>query len=253
MTLPIVVICSAAVILLAVFFQQRSHKLAKEVAHLNKTKSELEDKLVAAREISTKAKLELQKKDQSLNELRDQTKAKLRKFAKKADGSIDEQPASDSPEDNLVGLEKTISTLKIQLNQAQQENISAAQAAAQEVEARKKTESAELQNLLTQAKNDNKSLKAKLDGVKSSSHLADLGIKVEDLPVELVKEVARLNNKAEHNHNMRMVLQGKFNLVNEKYSEIQRKYFDVCRQLAMNMGKEVNQAPVAEEKESVVS
>lgn len=236
MTLPVVItIFFGAILIIGAFVWQQSKSLKANLVALERSKSDLESKLQVARDSASKSKLELQKKEQSLTELREQTKAKLRKFGQKIDAAHEQDPA-EQVNDITSHLEKTISALKLQLEQAEKNQEVAIKAAINEHDQSRKAEISTLNNAISQAKQEAQKIRTKLDGVKSSSHLNDLGIKVEELPVELVKEISYLHTQAQNNHNMCTVLQGKLNLMSDKYSEMQRKYFDVCRQLAMTLG-----------------
>jgi len=240
MTLPIIVtIFFAAIFIIGIYARQNTQLLKRTLASLEKTKADLEEKLQAARDSSSKAKLELQRKEQSLTELREQMQSKLRKFAQKIERVSETQGQSSQGEDVVAALEKTIATLRLQLEQANEEALTSAKVAFAEQDGARKSEITSLNNALAQSKAENQKLRTKLEGVKGSSHLSQLGINIDELPLELVQEISRLYHKAQQNQNMKAIVQSKFNLVNEKYSEMQRKYFDVCRQLAMTMGQEV--------------
>ena len=86
-------------------------------------------------------------------------------------------------------------------------------------------------------KQDVTSLNEEIKNLKKAKHDLEVSIpakiNLEQLPQEAVHEIARFYRKANQYEKLYSVLSGKLNLSQEKYNELQKKYFEVCRELAL--------------------
>src|SRR5260221_13993756 len=62
-------------------------------------------------------------------------------------------------------------------------------------------------------------------------------IDLKTLPDEAAGEFARVYRKAEHHERLHGIARAKLHLAQEKFTDLQKRYFAVCRELAVAVGK----------------
>jgi chromosome segregation ATPase len=225
------VVC--AVVLMVVSANSRS--AAKRLKDAETAKLGAETKLSTMRQEMGSLREDLLKKAKALDESRDAAKKKLRKEAQKGnrgEAAGDEDGLKQGGDDAATQeLRKMISALEMQL-------------AAMKTETQKEWNLEKIALLKEQATAvDNLNSKiAALEGErekltslrqKRRKDLADLKIPVETLSDDVVDEMARLYRKAEQFEALNGMARGKLQLAQERYADLQKRYFAVCRELAL--------------------
>lgn len=223
MTLLIVLALNAA--LLAVIFlvaNQRSKALVSELESAKATKRIAEEKYANFRQELSSLKEENSKKNKQLEEMREISKRRLRKDAQKGEmmtDSTETQTQIPAPSFDLA-----LKTVQQQAQEAHQEELAKLKEHYQE-------RIAKLEAQIGQRKQNAE--KSKKNIALESSVLAH----VESLPEEVVLEVGRLLRKAEHAEKLLGATRGKLQMSQERFSEMQKRYFGVCRELALASGQ----------------
>ena len=129
----------------------------------------------------------------------------------------------------------------------------------QELNVAKKEASSELKSVLNTAEKESREKISQLEASvkklrlqndtlegKAKTALLKSGEKIDldTLSPVLLNELARLHRKAQQNERLHAMVQGKLQMSGEKFQELQRKYFSVCRELALTTGSNA----VVEEK-----
>ena len=191
----------------------------------------LESKLNGVRQEISSLKDDNQRKTKALDEARDNAKKRLRKDAQKSDSEGADDASSDSEIDRLkrtlAAMESQIRTMKESSEQSVVAATSAIEAAHSKELAKLKNEIESLEDQVSQAKGETNKRRQNLS--KQLATPVDLAA----LPTEVVGELARLMRKTEQHEKMHGILQGKHQLAQERYQELQRRYFAVCRELAL--------------------
>lgn len=235
---------------LAVFFLLMRLRDAQQAAPAQLSASnDAEEKLDGLRKELTAAKEATERKAKQVEELRAEAKKKARREGKK-EKATDAPAEAAEPGDKelkaevarlkkaIVGLEKqieittkdaakTVADAEKIANESAAKTLEAEKAKAKEaVDARKKVEKT-LEELRASIK---KKAEARPDVPGS-------GLDLKGLPTEAVQELARYYRKAEHFEKLHSVAQGQLQLAQDRFNEQQKRYFAVCRELAVVAGK----------------
>lgn len=235
MNLAIIFLLLAAFACILAFSFYSKAKKAEEALSRTKQGQNVQDgKLDQTRQEISSLKEELNRKNKLLEEAREQARRKLRK-----EGQKQEQPAISAPSPdqdharrNLAAMESQVALLKQDFDQQLAKAKEVALAESTSAANKLKEEIAKLQSELSRAKNDSQKKRNQL--AKDLAQEIDLSA----LPQEVVGELGRLYRKAEQHERLHGLLQGKFQLAQERYLELQRRYFAVCRELAVVANKE---------------
>lgn len=81
----------------------------------------------------------------------------------------------------------------------------------------------------------------------------DLPMDLQKLPQHVLPELARVYRKAQHNEQLLALTRSKLHIAQEKNSELQKRYFSVCRELAMHSSQSEgsNEAPQKQDLKQV--
>lgn len=226
-----------------IFGQQASVQKAKKMLRLEQENLlKLEKKVEEARTELRKHKDELERNKNELQQARELSRKKLKKQSQ-----IETEPNVGSEiamiTKALDDSYKAISAMETQMDKLKEEHEKNEFATRQKLEAEfneerssKDEEIAELKNKLAKAVEDLKKQKRLIrpEGVK---------IDLTTLPDEASAEFARLYRKAENNDRLHGIARAKLLLAQEKFAELQKRYFGVCRELALLAGKNENIEP----------
>ena len=159
------------------------------------------------------------------------------------------KPGADPRDVEIQGLKKGLSSLEAQLNAAKRE-VERASAdvervrteARADVEGAAKGRDAEKSRTMTLAE-ENAALKKTLEELRMSKkkeaerpEIPGTTLDLKGLPTEAVQELARYFRKGEEFERLYAVAQGQLQLAQDRYLEMQRRYFAVCRELALAAG-----------------
>lgn len=214
----------------------------------------LEKRIDELRAELTTAKEEASRKQKLLEEVREEAKKKLRRDGKKADRtSVEEEQKGtgmDPRDVEIQGLKKGLASIESQLNQMKTE---LAQKTAEldqlRGDAKGATEGAtqardEERNKSRSLAEENSNLKRTLEELRAAKRkdserpeLPGTALDLKALPAEAVQELARYFRKGEEFERLYAVAQGQVQLSQDRYQELQRRYFAVCRELALAAGQ----------------
>lgn len=207
-------------------------------------------KLEAARAELQQAKDEIQRKQKQLEEAREEARKKLRREGKKAERENEEAKMTTDPRDvEIQGLKKGMAALESQLNAAKRDaEQKTAELERVRGEARGHLEGAERMSSDARSREDklaeeNSALKRTLDELRAAKRkenerpdVPGTSLDLKALPVDAVQELARFFRKGEEFERLYHVAQGQAQLAQDRYLELQRRYFAVCRELALAAG-----------------
>lgn len=245
--LPWILFVIAAVAAVLIYFK----RAAGAPAQVAGAKVEEDTKrLEAARAELQQAKDEIQRKQKQLDEARDEAKKKLRREGKKAERENEETKMTTDPRDvEIQGLKKGMAALESQLNAAKREaEQKAAELERLLGETKGQAEGAERQRSDARTREDRLAeevgaLKRTLDELRAAKRkenerpdVPGTSIDLKALPPEAVQELARFFRKGEEFERLYHVSQGQTQLAQDRYLELQRRYYAVCRELALAAG-----------------
>jgi uncharacterized membrane-anchored protein YjiN (DUF445 family) len=220
MTLMIILVLNAA--LLALIFQvsnQRAKNLNAELVHARTTQQNVENKLATLKQELSSLKEDNAKKNKQLEEMRDISKRRLRKDAQKQDMTENETMTQTN---SAPSFELALQTVQQQAEEAHKEELAKMKAHYQE-------RIAKLEAQIGQRKQNADKSKKSLEG--------NVQVAVESLPEEVVLEMGRLLKKSEHAEKLLGATRGKLQMSQERFAEMQKRYFGVCRELALASGQ----------------
>ena len=211
----------------------------------------LEKRIDELRAELTTAKEEAHRKQKLLEEVREEAKKKLRRDGKKADREEEQKGNGMDPRDvEIQGLKKGLASIESQLNQMKTE---LAQKTAEldqlRGDAKGATEGAtqardEERTRARSLAEENSNLKRTLDELRAAKkkdserpELPGTALDLKALPTEAVQELARYFRKGEEFERLYAVAQGQVQLSQDRFQELQRRYFAVCRELALAAGQ----------------
>lgn len=207
-----------------------------------------EKKLAELRAELATQKEKVTAKQKELDELRDQQKAKARREGKK-EASIAEEKKADPRDVEIQSLRKGMAALESQLNALKRESaaLGAREAdltskASADVEGAKKSAESErgrraaLEAEVAQLKSTIDELRATIRKADARPDVPGTSIDLKSLPTPVVQELARFFRKGEEFERLYTVAQSQLQLEKDRTLEIQRRYFAVCRELAVHAG-----------------
>jgi hypothetical protein len=215
--------------------------------------AQLEAKLAELRTELSQSKERLTARTKEVEELKEQAKLKARREGKK-DQREAEAPKGPDPRDvEIQSLRKGMASLESQLNALKRESASSAsstaelsQRTAEEVASARKAADGEVQRRRT-LEEDNAALKKTLDELRNAMKKADARpdipgttLNLKELPTAAVQELSRYFRKGEEFERLYTVAQSQLQLEKDRYLELQRRYFAVCRELAVQTGAPAN-------------
>lgn len=217
-----------------------------------------EKKLADVRAELAAQKDKLTSKQKELDELREQQKAKARREGKKEASVAEEKKGPDPRDVEIQSLRKGMAALESQLNNAKRESaaLGAKEAdltskASADVEGAKKSAESERERR-NALEAENAQLKATIDELRATIKKVDARpdvpgttIDLKSLPTPVVQELARFFRKGEEFERLYTVAQSQLQLEKDRTLEIQRRYFAVCRELAVHAGV-ASSAPTGE-------
>lgn len=252
-TLHVILILIAAVaVMFAFVIAGKVKNAAEKVNAAESARQALDGKLNAVRQELASLKEDNQRKAKALDEARENAKKRLRKDAQKSDGDAPLEADNDS---ELSRLKRTLAAMESQIRSMKDDSNQAAVALKASIDAEYQNEKAKLSETIE--KLEDQLAQAKGEANKRRQNLSKqlaAPVDLTTLPTEVVSELSRLFRKTEQHEKMHGILQGKYQLAQERYQELQRRYFAVCRELALVAmpGAETTDADAQKLAESVV-
>ena len=227
----------AVAIMMMVAGRQSLANVKKTLKEEQERTLKLQQKMQSSQEEYRKNKEELERGKEALREARELTKKKLRTAGNAKSEHQDHgneeamtTKAFDDSKKALSAMESQIEQLKNE--QHKSEELIRAQLVLEMKKEQEKGESAEaeLKKKVLSLKDE---LKKQKNLMRPEGHKIDL----KTLPDEAACEFARIYRKAEQHERLHGIARAKLHLAQEKFSELQRRYFEVCRELALAANK----------------
>lgn len=251
-----IVIILAVVVVIAIMFivsqRQSVTKIKDSLRHAQNRTLELEQKLDASKGELKKSREELERGKNALRDARELNKKKLRRQGKQEDENWETEASMEikGNEDSLA-----ISALELQIEQMKGEFSKNEELLRANLEE-------EFQKKLKLNHDEIEGYKKKISALeedikKQKRLLRPEGNKIDlkTLPDEAASEFARVYRKAEQHERLHGIARAKLQRAQEKFTDLQKRYFSVCRELAVAVGKKEDISPTEarEVAESLVS
>jgi DNA repair exonuclease SbcCD ATPase subunit len=198
---------------------------------------ELEEKVSSSRHELKKSKEDLEREKKALQEARELNKKKLRRETKTGPNEMDIPQSEVAMTKALEDSQKAILALETQIenmkkDQSHQEEAFRARMS-QELTDKEQKAGNEIEELRKKISELQEELKKQKRLMRPEGHKIDL----KALSDEAASEFARVFRKAEQHERLHGIARAKLHLAQEKFTELQKRYFNVCRELAVLSGK----------------
>lgn len=233
-----------AVAVMVVLSQRQSVKNMRNLLKQAQEKSiQLEQKIEISRNELRKSKEELEREKNALRDARELNKKKLRRQS-----SFETNLQTSTHEANMINKElddkeKVILAMEAQIEQLKKEQVHNEENVRTRLseewnkkEHDKNLEMAELKKKITDLQEE---LKKQKRLMRPEGNKIDL----KTLPDEAASEFARVYRKAEQHERLHGIARAKLHLAQEKFTELQKRYFSVCRELAVLAGNKADLEP----------
>ena len=241
-----IVIILAVVLALAVMFivsQRTSVTKMKDMLRASQDKTlQLEQKIEASRDELKKNREELERGKNALRDARELSKKKLRRHADQENETLEHEAAAMNLKNNDDSL--AISALEAQIEQLKSDygknEDSLRMNLEDEYKKKLNVHREEMDNFKKKIGELQEDLKKQKRLMRPEGNKIDL----KALPDEAAGEFARIYRKAEQHERLHGIARAKLQLAQEKFADLQKRYFSVCRELAVAVGKKEDITPV---------
>jgi hypothetical protein len=239
-TVIILLVVVVLAIMVAVSQRQSVTKMKNLLRQSQDKTIELEQKMASSREELKRNREELERGKSALRDARELSKKKLSRQAKNdQQENTNEAVMTMSMDDN----QKALTALETQIEQLKKEQGQHEEALRREMaeEFNKKHQASqqEVSDFKKKVADLQEELKKQKRLLRPEGNKIDLGT----LPDEAAGEFARVYRKAEHHERLHGIARAKLQLAQEKFADLQKRYFSVCRELAVAVGKDEDIAP----------
>ncbi|MBL4818357.1 MAG: hypothetical protein JKY15_03880 [Deltaproteobacteria bacterium] len=179
-----------------------------------------DQKISKLREEISALKEESARKSKQVEELRENAKRRMRKNAQKETQEEVSNMTQSSPQSS--NFDVALKTVQQQAAQSHQEEL-------KQLKERYDEKISKLQTQLGVRKQSIEKNKKKLN--------EELMASAEGLPEDVIQEMGRLIKRSEHAEKLFSATRGKLQMSQERFSEMQKRYFGVCRELALATGQ----------------
>jgi DNA repair exonuclease SbcCD ATPase subunit len=238
-----VIICAVVIalaIMVVIYDRQSLDKTKGILRRAQEQLVELEQKVTSSRDELQRKREELERGKNELRETRELSKKKLRRQSEQEKNYQGEAVMSYSGSDDhqlaINALESQIELMKKEQTMNEEEIRKSLDEEFKKRESSKEGEIEKLKAKIAELEDDLKKKKRLL-------HPEGYKLDLKSLPDETAGEFARLFRKAEQHERLHGIARAKLQLAQEKFTDLQKRYFAVCRELALSMGKEENIAP----------
>ena len=205
----------------------------------------LENKIETSRDELRRSKEELERERVALREARDLNKKKLRR---QSIAELDQLTSPHEAEMTNKAVEDShlaIHALEAQIEQLKKDQGQHEEALRtrmnEEIEKKQQEKGSEIEDLKKKIAELHEELKKQKRLMRPEGNKIDL----KTLPDEAASEFARVYRKAEQHERLHGIARAKLHLAQEKFTELQKRYFSVCRELAVSAGNKENIDPKA--------
>jgi hypothetical protein len=207
-----------------------------------------EKKLADARAELAASKEKLTARQKEVDDLKEAAKAKARREGKKEASATDDKKTDprdveiQSLRKGMAGLESQLNALKRETAAKGAQEMSAVERAAADAAGAKEAAAGE-RDRRQSLEDEAKSLRATIDELRATIRKAEArpdvpgtALDLKALPTPVVQELARFFRKGDEFERLYTVAQSQLQLEKDRTLEIQRRYFAVCRELAVHAG-----------------
>ncbi len=212
MILAIILFFNVAILALMALAIKRRNSVGVQPAKPNQ-----DNKLSELRSELSALKQDNARKAKQIEELRESTKRRMRK---EETGPVTTQTVTSAPAEQSFDL--ALKTVQQQAEQNFGEQLAQAKARFDEKVAKLEAQLGERKQRIEKSK---KNLPEALMGL------------VDGMPEEVVLEMGKLIKKADHAEKLFAATRGKLQMSQERFAEMQKRYFGVCRELALATGQ----------------
>lgn len=242
-------IASLVIVIIAIMFivaQKQSAKAVKDALRLAQEKNiALENKIDSSREEVKRSKEELERERAALREARELNKKKLRRNANDETDRLPLSQEADMTTKALEDSQKAIHALEAQIAQLKKDQgvneESLRTRMTEELDKKQTEKTSEIEELKKKIADLQEELKKQKRLMRPEGNKIDL----KALPDEAASEFARIYRKAEQHERLHGIARAKLHLAQEKFTELQKRYFSVCRELAVSAGNQESIDPKA--------
>jgi DNA repair exonuclease SbcCD ATPase subunit len=245
----IVSLVIVAIATMILFSQRQSIQNLKQLLkQAQKRTILLEEKMDESRGELRKSKEELEREKNALREARELTKKKLRRHA---NAEIDLSNSQDEAAMNKnISLEnneqqKAILALETQVEELKKEKLQNEDEIRAHLSAEFSKKEEEKNAKIEESKKKITELQEEIKKQKRLMRPEGIKVDLKTLPDEAACEFARVYRKAEQHERLHGIARAKLHLAQEKFTELQKRYFSVCRELAVLAGGQENLEPLA--------
>ncbi len=241
LTLVLAAVILAMMALFALSLNSKAKLAQKKIIQAEQNNQKTLLKLEVMRNELVLTKETLVKKSRALAESKEQTKKKLKKQGQKLEshiGSLDANISALSGDNEKTStLKNSLAAMQIQLLEMKKDSDKAKKDMKAELELEQKEKVSKLQDEMKNLKTTLTGIKKRENQLRRGSHLSQLKTNADSLPVEVLSELSRLVRKSQTDEKLRSANIGKLQMASEKFAELQKRYFSVCRELALAAGK----------------
>lgn len=196
----------------------------------------LEQKITESRNNLKKSKDELEQQKNALQDARELSRKKLKKQAL-ADNDQPSLPNEAMMNDKAFeDNQKAIKAMEEQVEQLKKEKARTEDDIRASLAVEMSKQESEKDKEIESLKKKFASLEEELKSKKKLLRPEGIKIDLSTLPDEAAGEFARVYRKADHHEKLHGIARAKLHLAQEKFAELQKRYFSVCRELAMLSG-----------------
>lgn len=232
-------IASLVIVAVAIMFlvaqRQSVNNIKGLLKHAQEKNIQLENKLETSRDDLKKSKEELEREKNALREARELNKKKLRRYGSEMD-QVTPPHEADMTNKAFEDNQKAILAMEAQIDQLKKDQGHHEEAIraslAEEMEKKQREKNSEIDELKKKISDLQDELKKQRRLMRPEGNKIDL----KTLPDEAASEFARVYRKAEQHERLHGIARAKLHLAQEKFTELQKRYFSVCRELAVLAG-----------------
>lgn len=242
--MEIFIILAVVVALAIMVVASQRQSVTKMKAALTESQNktlQLEQKIEASREELKKNREELERGKNALRDARELSKKKLRRQKEQDNQTLEQEAAMNlkTGDDSLAisALESQIEQLKNDYGRNEQELRHSLE---DEFKKKLSVNQEEIEGFKKKIAELQEDLKKQKRMLRPEGNKIDL----KALPDEAAGEFARIYRKAEQHERLHGIARAKLQLAQEKFADLQKRYFSVCRELAVAVGKKEDITPV---------
>ena len=246
MVFLVILLAVVAIGVMVLLTQTQSLKKTKLLLKESQDKTlKLEQKIESSHLELKKNRDELEREKNALREARDLAKKKQKRLANtnEAEPQFSANEAAMTNK-NLEDSKKALDAMEAQLEQLKGEQKQKEETIRSSVVAELSKNDADKETEIAGLKKQIDDLKEELKKQKRLMRPEGVKVDLKTLPDEAAAEFARVFRKAEQHERLHGVARAKLHLAQEKFTELQKRYFSVCRELALLAGNEEEIEPI---------